>query len=554
MAEILTRFAPSPTGHLHIGGARTALFCWALAHGADTGRFLLRIEDTDQKRSSESAAAGILQDLAWLGIHWDEGPEWRDLQHNVTVGGDPRKVGSFYQSKRLEIYQRYFNKLLDAGIAYPAFESAEELTMLRIAAEKEKRSFIYRRHEGYNHAQALARMPHEPHVLRFAVPPAPVVVHDAVLGEVTFPYEEIDDLVIRKADGMPTYHFAVVVDDELMDVTHILRGQEHLNNTPRHVAMQQVLGFRKPVFAHLPLIFNADGSKMSKRDKDKAAKAAWKQAEPALRAASLGDASGPTQHEVESWASDKAAQLPSDKLRVLASHLAVELPEIDVEDFRRAGYLPEVVCNYLSLLGWSKGDDIERFDMEEFARRFTVERIGKTAAKFDRDKLLSFNFDTIQSMDPALLARRWREWCDRYDRQVPEVLGDRMELAAKAARQRAKTLRQLREPLGFVFTADDAVVYDQKAVEKVLVKGEGLEVLRAILPFFELLTDWTSETIEHTVHTFAEHQGLGMGKVAQPLRVALTGAAVSPGLGDTLALLGKQSVLSRITRCLQKCG
>ena len=554
MAEILTRFAPSPTGHLHIGGARTALFCWALAHGADTGRFLLRIEDTDQKRSSESAAAGILQDLAWLGINWDEGPVWRDLRADVSIGGDPRHVGPFYQSQRLDLYDRYFNKLLDAGIAYPAFESAEELTMLRKAAESEKRSFIYRRHHGYEHAKALARMAHEPHVLRFAVPPAPVVVHDAVLGEVTFPYEEIDDLVIRKADGMPTYHFAVVVDDELMGVTHILRGQEHLNNTPRHVAMQQVLGFRTPVFAHLPLIFNADGSKMSKRDKDKAAKAAWKQADPALRAKSLGDASGPTQQEVESWASDKAAQLPSDKLRVLASHLAVELPEIDVEDFRSVGYLPEVVCNYLSLLGWSKGDDIERFGMEEFARRFTVERIGKTAAKFDRDKLLSFNFDTIQSMEPAELARRWREWCDRYDQQVPEVLGDRMELAAKAARQRAKTLRQLREPLGFVFLADDAVMYDQKAVEKVLVKGEGLEVLRAILPFFELLTDWTSETIEHTVHTFAEHQGLGMGKVAQPLRVALTGAAVSPGLGDTLALLGKQSVLSRIARCLQQCG
>ncbi len=554
MSTMVTRFAPSPTGHLHIGGARTALFCWALARDAGAnGTFLLRIEDTDLKRSSASAAAGILEDLAWLGIGWDEGPEFAD--GSVTFGGDPRKVGPFHQSQRQAFYDRAFQQLLASGMAYPAFDTADELAAMRDRARADKRTFIYRRPEGYDHAAACARMQTEEHVLRFAMPEQAVVVHDAVLGAVEFPFAELDDLVIRKADGMPTYHLAVVVDDELMGVTHVLRGQEHLNNTPRHVALQQALGYRTPVFAHLPLIFNPDGSKMSKRDKDKAAKKAVKVVgvESALASAGSVDGFSQTADSLNAWLGDKTAQLGSDQLGVLAGVLTLELPEIEVEDFRSAGYLPEVVCNYLALLGWSKGDDIERFDMDEFSRRFTLERIGKTAAKFDREKLQAFNFDTVQHMDPALLAERWRAWCERYDPQVPQVLGERMAMAAEAARQRAKTLRDLRAPLGFVFIADDEIVYDDKAVAKNLTKneGEGLCVLRDAAVMLGGLADWSPASIEGAINDFAESQGLGMGKVAQPIRVALTGAAVSPGLGHTLGLLGKTSTLARIERCVK---
>jgi glutamyl-tRNA synthetase len=275
--QTVTRFAPSPTGHLHIGGARTALFCAAYAGGA-SGRFVLRIEDTDQKRSSEAAAAGILDDLVWLGITWDDGPTYSDGAHGC--GGDDRGVGPFYQSQRREHYGKHLDRLIDAELAYPAFETPEELAEMRKAAEAEKKTFIYRRPADYDHAAALKRAESEEHVIRFRMPEAPVTVRDEILGEVTFPYEELDDLVIRKKDGFPTYHFAVVVDDELMGVTHVVRGQEHLNNTPRHIALMNALGFRVPVFAHLPLIFNADGSKMSKRDKDKAVRSAVKQNSP----------------------------------------------------------------------------------------------------------------------------------------------------------------------------------------------------------------------------------------------------------------------------------
>ena len=398
MTDTITRFAPSPTGHLHIGGARTALFCAAYAHSR-SGRFALRIEDTDQKRSSEAAAAGILDDLAWLGICWDDGPEAN------SCGGDDRNVGPFYQSQRREIYDRYFTKLIEMGLAYPAFDTPEELAEMRKAAETQKKTFIYRQQADYDHAQAMELAKTEGHVLRFKMPAEPVVVHDEILGEVTFPYEELDDLVIRKRDGFPTYHFAVVVDDETMAVTHVVRGQEHLNNTPRHVALIKALGFDVPKFAHLPLIFNPDGSKMSKRDKDKAVRAAVK----AAGEVTASDA-GVDERDFAKWQKDKSVQLPQDKLVPLAAKLGVELPEIDVEDFRRSGYLPAAIVNYIALLGWNpgerddEGNEVERFDRAYLDSKFAFDRVGKKASKFDRDKLRAFNFDLISA---STSSSRW---------------------------------------------------------------------------------------------------------------------------------------------------
>ena len=559
---VVTRFAPSPTGHLHIGGARTALFCWAYAkrHAKEGGggRFVLRIEDTDQARSSEGAARGILEDLAWLGIGWDEGPDHG--AGGVAFGGDGRGVGPFYQSQRLEVYRREFDRLLEAGLVYPAFESAEELAALRAEAEAAKRTFVYRRAEDDDHAASLERMQTEEHVLRFAMPPGDVVVRDAVLGEVTFPGSELDDPIVRKRDGYPTYHFAVCVDDALMGVTHVLRGQEHLNNTPRHVRIFEALGHEPPVFAHLPLIFNTDGSKMSKRDKDKAAKKAVREA--GLESPPI---EGLGADEFKGWLKDKSRQLDRGRLSALADALGLDLPEIDVEDFREAGYLPGVVVNFIALLGWNPGlrdDDgheIERFDAAFLAERFDLKRVGKSASKFDREKLLAFNADTIQhGLSDGAFADLWLAWAERFDAELAawaKANSERWAIAARAARPRSRTLRDAREAIAFALAADDAIeyVFEGKAIRKAMLKGEptGVEVLAAFEGELGSIEPWTPGAIEEAIAGFASRHGLNMGRIAQPLRVAVTGTPVSPPLGETLGLLPRSSVNSRVRRCLE---
>lgn len=546
---IITRFAPSPTGHLHVGGARTALFCWAFAKGRG-GRFLLRVEDTDQKRSSEAAVAGILEDLAWLGIAWDEGPRHDGL------GGDPRGVGPFFQADRVDIYNAALAELLERGRAYPAFETAEELDAKRQAALDANQTYRYDRAAlDIPEEERLSRMmAGEPHVVRFKAPDHDVVVADSVLGEVRFGAGELDDFVIRKADGFPTYHFAVVVDDEAMGVTHVLRGQEHLQNTPRHVALQQALGYRTPVYAHLPLIFNPDNSKMSKRDKDKAVRAFCKEQKFGVAPKdTLDDA------RYKVWMGDKRAQLPTDDLMRLAGAIGFTPPEIDVEDFRRSGYLPHVLCNYLALLGWNPGEknedgtDLERFGMDDLASKFDLPRIGKSASKFDRDKLMAFNADEIQNrMSDGQFAEQWRTWLERYDQATLEALGEKLPLAAAAARQRTRVLREAAGVVAFALVGE--VEYDDKAVQKVLLKndGEGLAVLRELAPVIEAIEPFEADAIEAAIKHWCEAKGLGIGKAAQPLRVAMTGGTVSPGLGQTLELVGKAGVKARIERCVVK--
>ncbi|MEQ9097345.1 MAG: glutamate--tRNA ligase [Phycisphaerales bacterium] len=544
---VYTRFAPSPTGHLHVGGARTALFCWAFAKGHD-GTFLLRVEDTDQKRSSEAAVAGILEDLAWLGIAWQEGPAFEGL------GGDLRGVGPFFQAERVDQYNAALAELLERGRAYPAFETAEELEAKRKAAQDANQTYRYDRAalEIPEEERMSRMMAGEPHVVRFMAPDHDVVVADSVLGEVRFAAGELDDFVIRKADGFPTYHFAVVVDDEAMGVSHVLRGQEHLQNTPRHVALQQALGYRTPVYAHLPLIFNPDNSKMSKRDKDKAVRAFCKEQKiDAAPEGTLDDAS------FKAWMGDKRAQLPTDDLMRLAGVIGFTPPEIDVEDFRRSGYLPHVLCNYLALLGWNPGEknedgtDVERFTMGYLVEKFDLHRIGKSASKFDREKLMAFNADEIQNrMSDEQFADAWRTWLERYDQATLEALGDKLTMAAAAARQRTRVLREAAGVVAFALRDDFG--YDEKAVNKVLLKndGEGLAVLRELAPVLEAVEPFEAEAIEAAIKQWCEGKGLGMGKAAQPLRVAMTGGTVSPGLGQTLELVGKAQAFARIERCV----
>jgi glutamyl-tRNA synthetase len=556
-SEIVTRFAPSPTGHLHIGGARTALFCWALAQGG--GTYLLRIEDTDQTRSSEESTRGILEDLAWLGIAWDEGPVVADF------GGDPRGVGPFHQSERRSGYDEKVVSLIERDLAYPAFETAEELDVLRQAAQREKRGFRYRRPAGWDRDAALAQMKSEPHVVRFRMPTEAIVVRDEVLGAVEFGEEHLDDFIIRKRDGFPTYHLAVVVDDEEMGITHVLRGQEHLNNTPRHVALQQALGFATPSYLHLPLIFNSDGSKMSKRDKDKLARSAVKTLVKESGDSALEPFRAVVGEGLAAWLKDKRSQLPTEDLSAIAGALELELPCIEVEDFRQAGYLPDVICNYLALLGWNPGEkdvdgrDLERFDRAYLAERFSAARIGRSNARFDIEKLLAFNQDSMAELDGDEFFALWATWCSRY---APEALtrdeGWRRAYAAMI-QSRCRTLADPTEPGGpgaFAWQADDEYAFDTKAVAKFVHKGDpsGHILLAAARAKLEGLAGFEAEPIETAIRELSEAREVGMGKIAQPLRVAVTGSSASPPLGDTLAILGRDAVLARIDRCLRECA
>ena len=549
----ITRFAPSPTGHLHIGGARTALYNWALAR--PDGRFLLRVEDTDQARTSDAAAQGILEDLAWLGIDWDEGPVFGKL------GGDPRGVGPFRQAERLERYAVAVAALIERDLAYPTFETNQELDALRAAARAEKRNFRYRRPATFDREAALARMAGEEHVVRFRMPAEPVAVVDRVLGAIEFGEEHLDDFVIRKRDGFPTYHLAVVVDDELMGVTHVLRGQEHLNNTPRHRALQRALGYREPVYAHLSVIYNADGSKMSKRDKDKAVREALNVVDSdAVKSQPIAELIADSRDEIRAWRKDKRAQLRPELLGPLAERLGLDLPCIEVEDFRRAGYLPDALCNYLALLGWSPGEkdadgrDRERFDRAYLAAHFSLDRIGVANARFDREKLLAFNQDAIQALSDADFTARWSEWCERYaPRCLERDEGWRRRFAAMI-RTRCRTLADPSAPAGpgaFAWAHDDGYAYDPAAVDQWLRKGDpsGFARLREAEAALARLEHFEPEPIEVAVSALAQQLGVGLGKLAQPLRVAVTGNAASPPLGETLAILGRDAVARRIARC-----
>jgi glutamyl/glutaminyl-tRNA synthetase len=543
--QVVTRFAPSPSGHLHVGGARSALFCWAFAHGRG-GRFILRIEDTDQKRSSDAASVGFLKDLAWLGIRWDEGPEFEGC------GGGPS--GPYFQSQRLDIYNREFARLIESGSAYYAFDTPSELEAMR--ADAKSRGVAYR----YDRTRAVGRPKAEvdallaagtPAVIRFRTPEGPITIRDEILGEATLPAGEVDDFVIRKADGFPTYHFAVVVDDACMGVTHVLRAQEHFNNTAKHMVLQDALGYPRPTYGHMPLIVNPDGSKMSKRDKDKVLRKAVKE-----RGISQPPGGCVPADRWAAWLADTAVQLDLEDASALAASLDVTLPEINVDDFRRSGYLPEVLCNFLALNGWSPGQNVEKFDNAFLAERFDLKRVVKTPAKFDRVKLLSFNCDAITGMPPERYAALSRAHGHAYHPAFMARLTDaQFDALAAASQPRSKTLEDLFRSNMFLAIDDGAIRWsDAKAVKKHLLEGtpSGLDHVRALRDLLaELPAPWTPSTLESAISSYAQSAAEGqLGKVAQPLRVAVSGGTVSPPIFDTLAILGRDSTLTRIGRCI----
>ena len=482
MEKLKTRFAPSPTGHLHIGGARTALFNFLLARQTG-GTFLVRIEDTDRARHDESAVAKIVEDLRWLGLEWDEG---------IEVGGPN---GPYRQSERLELYESHVQRLIDEGKAYYAFDTAEELEAQRAVAAAEKRGFRYERPATFPSADdaAKARTDGRPVVVRFCAPAGDVTIHDEAFGDVTVPAGEMEDFIIRKGDGFPTFYLANVVDDAAMGVNLVCRGQEFLGQTWRQSVLRRALGVPEPKFCHLPLIMDMRGRKLSKRDGD-----------------------------------------------------------VDVHSFRKAGYLPEALVNFIALLGWRPAGDVERMALAEMVDKFSVDRIGKANAKFDRDKLLAFNTAAAAAGDADRLLAGFRDYLSLNDTPIPTdddgVLRRLLEIT-----RGFRTFADIPAKCGVLFGPDDAFDYDAQAVKKVLEKADGagyavLADLRDKLAAFDFSAG--AKGIEQFLADYCQAASLGLGKVAQPLRVAVTGTTISPPIGETLAILGRERTLARINRCL----
>ncbi|MFT3905583.1 MAG: glutamate--tRNA ligase [Steroidobacteraceae bacterium] len=464
---VVTRFAPSPTGLLHIGGVRTALFSWLYArhHG---GQFILRVEDTDRERSTEEAVQVILDGMKWLGLEHDQGP--------------------FYQTRRYDRYGEVLGQMLASGHAYHCYCSKEELELMREQqlARKEKP-----RYDGRCRHNPVVKPGVTP-VVRFKNPQSgETVVDDMVHGRVVFQNGELDDLIIARSDGNPTYNFCVVVDDWDMGVTHVIRGDDHLNNTPRQMNMLRALGATPPVYAHVPMILGADGAKLSKR------------------------------------------------------HGAVS-----VLQYQEEGYLPDALLNYLVRLGWSHGDQ-EIFTREEMIAAFDVRHLGKAASAFNGDKLLWLNQQHMMKAPAAVLAAALREQLARLGvRSDDQAL---LEGVANAQRERARTLKEMAANSLFFF--QDTLTYDDKAVKKNLT-AEAAPLLKQVAEALRVLPaeQWNAAAIHALIETVAQAAGVGLGKVAQPLRVALSGGSVSPPIDQTLALVGREQVLARIGHAMRLIG
>jgi glutamyl-tRNA synthetase len=459
---VRTRFAPSPTGYLHVGGARTALFSYLFArkHG---GVFVLRIEDTDLERSTADSVNAILEGMSWLGLEYDEGP--------------------FYQTERFERYNQVVEELMGKGLAYRCDCSKGRLDALRQEqmARKDKP-----RYDG--HCRHRNPDPDKPHVVRFCNPDdGDVVVDDLIRGRVVFSNQELDDLIIRRTDGSPTYNLTVVVDDWDMEITHVIRGDDHLNNTPRQVNILRALGQEPPRYAHVPMILGDDGARLSKR------------------------------------------------------HGAVS-----VVAYRDQGYLPEALLNYLARLGWSYGDQ-EIFSLDEMVRLFDIDQVNKAASSFDTEKLDWLNRHYVQHGDPRRIAHLLSPHMGRLG--IDPSQGTDLVDVVLAQQARAKTLVELAAISAFVYQDFDD--YDEMAAKKHLraVAREPLERLREKLDMLAL-ADWEPATLEHTVESVAQELETTMGKVAQPLRVAIVGRAASPGIDVTLRLVGKEATLRRIDKAL----
>jgi glutamyl-tRNA synthetase len=463
VSQVILRFAPSPTGHLHIGGARTALFNWLLARNQG-GKFILRIEDTDQVRSTKESIEAILESMTWLRLDWDEGP--------------------IYQTERLPIYREHVERLLREGKAYPCYCTPEELEEKRKRALQEKRKPKYDGHCRSLKAPVPGRAP----AIRFKAPQHGVtVLHDLIKGTIQFENEELDDLIIQRGDGWPTYNFSAVVDDATMSITHVIRGDDHVNNTPRQILLYEAFGYPLPQFAHVPMILGADKARLSKR------------------------------------------------------HGATS-----VMAYKEMGYLPQALVNYLVRLGWSHGDQ-EVFSQKELVEKFSLENVGKSAAVFNTDKLLWLNGLYIRQEKSEILAELLLPFLEAKGLR-PRSLSWLTEVT-KTLRERSKTLVEMADLAEFYFRSD--FEFDEKAKKKHLTPSikESLEMLIAKL---ESSPELDEKGLEEIFKEIVSLKGIKLGALAQAVRVALTGKAVSPGIYEVMKILGKEEALNRLSRALSK--
>ncbi|UCE50097.1 MAG: glutamate--tRNA ligase [Phycisphaerales bacterium] len=549
--KVVTRFAPSPTGYLHVGGARTALFnyLWARHTG---GVFILRIEDTDQKRNTPTAARQVMDDLRWLGIEWDEGPE---------VGGPN---GPYLQSQRKDIYDTYVKQLLDESKAYYCFDTPEELDALR----EQARGFTYSRPADFPSAEDAekARAAGRPVTVRFAAPDGSTAVQDIVRGEIIFAAGEIGDFIIQKSDGFPTYNFACVVDDYLMKVTHVIRGQEHLNNTPGQQTLWQALFPEAPLpkYAHMSVTVSDTGGKLSKRERPKALRSRISHLvsrssnrerrttndEPEVDLDRLAEAGGITREQLDSFIhGDTTPDMPI--VDAMAQYLGLTLPEINIVDFFRSGYVPEAMVNFLALLGWNPGDNREIMVLDELIEAFDLSRLTKANSLFDRQKLLAFNTEHIRMTPKDRRLEHFKDYLTEVESPVVRADDQILRRILKLC-EGARTLADIERKCRFLFLENDEIEYDDKAIKKVLLKGDGLAILEVVRDRLVKIDELTEQAVEEVLRSLAEEKQLGLGKVAQPLRVAICGTTVSLPIFDSIEMLGKDNTLKRIENTLRK--
>ena len=496
---------------------------------------VLRLEDTDVARSSKESEEAICTDLQWLGLGWDEGP-------NIGGPGAP-----YRQSQRLELYRANVDSMLKSGEAYYAWESGDELRAMREAAQGSEQGFRYRRQKYSADQLTKYREEGRTPVVRCSASPTDIVFVDEVLGKVTIPASDLDDFIILKGDGYPTYHMAVVVDDHHMSVTHVLRAQEHLKNTARHLRIYSVLGWEPPKHGHMPLIFSMEGGKMSKRDKAKAARTAAREA--GHNPESLAELTGLSEDILLRFMKKKDHGV--DTAVAIAEKLGVDLPEIDVRDFRASGYLPEALVNFLSLLGWSPGDDREIMGWQETVDAFSLDRIGKTAAKFDREKLRWLNGVKLRELSVSELSDRVVKYVDLWGGNLKGVDSSLVSSLMELYQERGHTLRDLDDAVGWVFNAPTEYG-PAKAIKKHLKKGDSVARLGKIGSLLSSLPVWSEASVEQALTKFTEVECEGkMGKVAQPVRIALTGSPVSPSIYPTILCLSQSEVVARINACVQ---
>ena len=460
MKTIITRFPPSPSGYLHVGNARTAIFNWLYTRHMK-GKFILRIEDTDQERSSQASIDAIIEALEWLGIDWDEGP--------------------YFQSERLDIYRDYLGRLIASGDAYYCTCTPEELDEMRKQAIASGGNPKYDgRCRDKNRAGRAGA------VIRFKAPlTGTTALADIIKGSIVFQNAELDDFIIQRSDGMPTYNLAVVIDDITMGINTVIRGDDHVNNTPKQILLYNALGTPLPDFGHLPMVLGNDRSRLSKR------------------------------------------------------HGAMSTTA-----YRDMGYLPDAMVNYLVRLGWSYGDQ-EFFTREELIDKFTLENIGRSAGVFDPDKLLALNADHIKAMPPTGLQRHLRPFLE--SRECHTAGGPDIEGVIKTLIVRSKNLLEMAD--GALFYYKDRIEYDDKADRKFLKAG-ALESMSLLVEGLGPLEEFTEEAVEDIFRSVMTVTGLNLGKIAQPVRVALTGGTVSPGIFEIISVLGKETVLARLRQAI----